>query len=145
MQIVICIPNKNQQEIKMSKKIMIVDDDRDLLEELEERLQSNGYEVISFFDSISAVKMVRNIMPDLILLDIKMSKKNGFQVASEIKINSETESIPIIAMTAYFNETEPIPLMNLFGVQFCLIKPFKDEDMIMKIEQILNAENGKKE
>ena len=66
----------------MAKKIMLVDDDKELLEELADSLTADGYEMTLCPDGESALEMAPKIMPDMILLDLKMGKMNGFQVAA---------------------------------------------------------------
>lgn len=119
------------------KKIMIVDDDREFLEELKETLTSSGYDTTALSNSTSALKMVRKIKPDVILLDLKMQGKSGFQIANELKQLAETAHIPIIAMTAFYTEREYTILTNICGIKTCLIKPFNPLDVIAEIERAL--------
>ena len=118
---------------------MIVDDDLSILEEMKDFLTASGYEVYPFSDSTEAFEKLENgiIKPSLILLDIKMDKKNGFQFANEMKLHSKIAFIPIIAMTGFYTETEHSMLMKLLGVRHFLIKPFPPEDLIFKISEIL--------
>lgn len=117
------------------KKIMIVDDDREFLEELTEILTLNGYDTMAFSDSTLAMKKFYDIKPDLILLDLKMNKKSGFQIADELKHSPETAHVPIIAITGYYTEKEHASLMNIYGIKSCLIKPFDPQELIRKIEE----------
>jgi len=119
------------------KKIMIVDDDNEFLEELKQTLNLSGYDVAAFSDGTSALGIVSRVKPDVILLDLKLRGKSGFQVAYELKSFPETANIPIIAMTAYYTEEEHTELMNMCGIQTCLIKPFDLPDAIAKIEAFL--------
>ena len=119
------------------KKVMIVDDDKEFLEELKETLNLNNYEVAAFSDGTSALGMVSRIKPDVILLDLKLKGKSGFQIAYELKRFPETANIPIVAMTAYFTEKEHTELMDMCGIRTCLMKPFNPLDAIAKIEEIL--------
>ena len=128
---------KSKAEKMKKKKIMVVDDDREFLEELKETLSLSGYDAAVFSNGATALKMVRKIKPDIILLDLKMKGKNGFQVADELKRSAETAHIPIIAMTAFYTEKEHTILMDMCGIQTCLIKPFSSLDVISKIEDAL--------
>lgn len=116
---------------------MIVDDDREFLEELKETLTSSGYDTTALSNSTSALKMVRKIKPDVILLDLKMQGKSGFQIADELKQLPETAHIPIIAMTAFYTEREYTILMNICSIKTCLMKPFNPLDLIAEIERAL--------
>lgn len=119
------------------KKIMIIDDDKEFLEEFKETLNLSGYDTAAFSDGSVALVMVSKIKPDAILLDLKLRGKSGFQVAYELKSFPKTTNIPIIAMTAFYTEKEHAELMNMCGIQTCLIKPFNPQEAIAKIEAIL--------
>ncbi|MDH5662424.1 MAG: response regulator [Elusimicrobiota bacterium] len=119
------------------KKILIIDDDREFGEELRELLELEGYNTTAFFDGTSALGMISRIKPDVILLDLKLTGKSGFQIAYELKSFPKTADIPIIAMTGFFTEKEHAELMDICGIQTCLIKPFDSRDVIGKIETVL--------
>ena len=119
------------------KKIMIIDDDKEFLEELKEMLNLSGYDTVTFSDGTSALEMISKIKPDLVLLDLKLRGKNGFQVAYELKSFPKTTDIPIIAMTAFYTEKEHAELMNMCGIQTSLIKPFDSQEALAKIEAVL--------
>ena len=118
------------------KRVMVVDDDEEFLEELKETLVSGGYNISIFSNGLSALTMARRIKPDVILLDIKMKGKNGIQVADELKHSSDTAHIPIIAMTGFYTAEEIAALMYICGIETCLIKPFNPLDVITRIEMI---------
>ncbi len=116
-----------------NKKVMIVDDDAEFLEELNETMSASGYEMISVNDSTTAVDIASRVKPDLIILDLKMPGKSGFQLAEEIRRLPELEKIPIIAMSAFFKE-EYAFLLSIFGIKKCLKKPFNPLDVITAVE-----------
>lgn len=121
------------------KKILIIDDDKEFLEELKETLILNGYDVVGMSESISAIKIAKAVNPDLILLDLKMSAMSGFEVADGLKRIPETSQIPIIAMTGFYTMKEHSWLMNFCDIKKCLKKPFNPQDVITEIELILGA------
>ncbi len=116
------------------KRIIIVDDDVDLLVELDEILTLSGYDTIALKDSTAVLDTACMLNPDLIVVDLKMEGMDGFQVNDELKKYVETASIPVIAMTGYFNEEEYTPLMQKSGMKACLSKPFNPLDLISQIE-----------
>lgn len=120
------------------KKIMIVDDDKEFLSELSEMLKTNGYTIVGLNDASKISELVNREKPDLILMDIKMPGKSGFESAAEIKYSYENSHlhIPIIAMSAYFKEQDQ-PLMERCGISSMLRKPFDVADIIGKIENVL--------
>lgn len=119
------------------KKILIVDDDKEFLEELREMLAVAGYEVTGVSDSIAAVKIARVVEPDLILLDLRMKAMSGFEVADTMKGFPETSGIPVIAMTGFYTLKEHAWLMNFCGIKRCITKPFNPLDIIAEIENVL--------
>jgi DNA-binding response OmpR family regulator len=123
----------------VNKKVMIVDDDKDLLDELSETLRLSGYDIIAVNDSVSVMPEVLKIRPDVILLDLKMPGKTGFIVANELRRSNEFNNIPIITMTGFFNSNyESFVIMGMFGIKRCLKKPFNPLDVISAIESVLS-------
>ncbi len=121
----------------MKKKILIIDDDEIFLEELKEIIESNGFIAVGVKDSLLAREVVKKENPDLILLDLKMPGKSGFQVADELKHATELSRRPIIAMSGFFTKTEHFLLMQLCGIQQCIKKPFLPAEMISLINLAL--------
>jgi len=121
-----------------SKKIMIVDDDKQFLEELKEILMSSGYYTIAINDSTAVLDAAKTQRPDLILLDLKMDGMNGFQLADSLKRIQATAHIPIIGISGIFRMENDIE-DNFFLMDFChmLHKPFNPLYLIDKIENVL--------
>lgn len=119
-----------------NRKVMIVDDDREFLQELEEILCHSGYEMFAVNDSILALDAAAKIHPDVILIDLKMPNKTGFQLADELRRLSGLEQIPIIAMTGFFKDGYR-PLLNICRIKKCLKKPFNPLDVIAEIENAI--------
>ncbi len=120
----------------MRKKIMIVGDNTEFLEELRETLELSGYELIAVDSSSSALKVAEETKPSVILIDLKMPNKSGFQLACELRQIQEFEDTPIIAMTAFFRD-DYVPLMKMCGIKKYLKKPFNPLDVISHIEDAL--------
>ncbi len=118
----------------------MVDDDADFLSEFSEALISSGYEVRTVNEPSAAVKAAREMKPGLILLDLMMNNTSGFQVASKLKELPETKDIPIIAVTAFFNEEPHQLFINMFtkelGILGILKKPFSITEVFSKIKQL---------
>lgn len=118
-------------------RVMVVDDNKDFLQELEEILSLSGYDVVASSDALSALETACKAKPDIVLLDLKMSGKSGFRLAEEIKHFPELKNIPIIGMTGHFIDVEYSLLVHLSGMKKCLIKPFLPLDLINQIEALL--------
>ncbi len=119
-------------------RVMIVDDDEVFLDELKEVLDLNGYDIIAVNDAASVLDIASKTIPDLILIDLKMPQKSGFQLAYELKRLSGLDHIPVIAMTGYFKDRYVL-LMHMSGIEKCLKKPFNPLDVISEIEDTLKA------
>lgn len=119
-----------------NNKVMIVDDDREFLEELGETLAQSGYDMIAARDPHSVLAIASEKKPRVILLDLKMPGKNGFQLAYELRNSPELQQIPIIVMTGFFKDGYQ-PLMDICGIKRCLKKPFNPLDVIAQIEAVL--------
>ncbi|MCU0650905.1 MAG: response regulator [Candidatus Omnitrophica bacterium] len=119
------------------RRILVVDDDREFLEELTETLNLSGYEVNSVSESGRAVGLAAKFRPDLILLDLKMAGMTGFEVAEKLRLLPQTAGIPIIAISAFFNESRDCTVLDFFQIKRCLQKPFNPLDVIANIETTL--------
>lgn len=118
------------------KKVMIVDDNKEFLEELNETLALSGYEMVAVCDATKALEVARTEKPDCIVVDLKMPGKSGFQLADELRRVSGFEGLPIIAMTGFFKD-DYVPLMDVCGITKYLRKPFNPLDIITQIEAAL--------
>ena len=115
-------------------KILIIDDDKEFLEEIQELLTLTGYQIHVSSDGENVLSLVRTLKPDIIFLDLKMSPKSGFQVADELRNALGMKDTAVIAMTGFFTEKEHTLLMKMCGIRTCIIKPVKPLDLISKIE-----------
>lgn len=121
----------------MNRKVMIVDDDKEFLDELEDILKQSGYDMVAVNNAESAIEIASQAKPDVILLDLKMPNKSGFQIASELKYVSGLQSVPVIAMTAFLKDVY-VPLLDICGIKTYLKKPFNPLDVIAQIESVLS-------
>lgn len=117
-------------------KIMVVDDEEDVVRALGMRLKSAGYEVITAMDGMSATQMAVKHQPDLILLDIGMPGGDGHTVAQRLKSNLKTLTVPIIYLTARANQEDMRKATDL-GAAGYLLKPFKSERLLSLVERVL--------
>lgn len=117
-------------------KIMIVDDDKEFLGELGETLALSGYSTVMVSDPILALDTAVREKPDIVLLDLRMPGKNGFQLADELRHVPQLMQVPIIAMTGNFKDSYN-PLIKMCDIKKCLKKPFNPLDIIAEIEMLL--------
>jgi len=116
-------------------KILIIEDRVDLLEELMEVLQYENYQVIKAVDGEEGVWMANQYLPDIILCDILMPRKNGFQVLADLKKNSKTRSIPFIFITAKTTR-DVFETGSSHGVCDYLYKPFTRQEMLEALNSV---------
>jgi DNA-binding response OmpR family regulator len=82
------------------KYVLIVDDDPDLVETVAMMLESKGFEVGKAYDGIEGEEAIKKRRPDVLILDVMMPRKNGYQLCKELKSNKWTSDIPVILLTA---------------------------------------------
>src|SRR4030066_122900 len=120
----------------MAKKILIVDDDKQIALLLASRLKANQYEVVVAYDAMQAVAKALREKPDLILLDIKMPAGSGISVMDNLRNSAATSVIPVIVITAYPSPEIQQKVIEMGAVDF-ISKPFKAEDVLSRIRKAL--------
>jgi CheY-like chemotaxis protein len=122
-----------------NSKILIVDDEPDLLELLKTTLLGNGYDVVTANDGLQGLEQVGNESPDLILLDIKMPRMDGYTMLRELKKSEKTKHIPVIMLTVYDKMKD---IFELEGVKGYMIKSSNDQEILNQIKKVLEEEAG---
>ena len=119
----------------MQKKILIIEDEEILLNILKKKLIGEGFEVLTALDGEEGLKVIKEKKPDLILLDILMPKKTGFEVMEEKIKDPEIKDIPIIIVS---NSGQPVELerAKALGAKDCLVKTeFDPQEVVDKVKQ----------
>jgi DNA-binding response OmpR family regulator len=124
--------------MRTKKKILIVDDERDIVKALAIRLQSRGYQTVVAFDGAQGVFMAHKEKPHLILLDIRMPAGDGFSVAEKLKESKSTRKIPVIFLTGS-PELEAEEKAMALGARFYIKKPYDPEELLDAIERALQT------
>lgn len=121
-----------------NKKILIVEDDEFLLQMYVTKLELESFTVLSATNGEEGLKAAFKEKPDLILLDLKLPKIDGFEVLRDLKSNEDTKNIPVVVLTN-FSEKEHIDKCLSLGAEDYLIKAhFVPSEVISKIKKILN-------
>ena len=120
----------------MPKKILIVDDEENIVISLDFLMSSSGYEVFIARNGKEAYKALLNSKPDLILLDIMLPDCMGFEICQSIRENPELKNIKIIFLTARGMEKDMEKGMAL-GADAYIIKPFSTKELVQKVSNIL--------
>jgi two-component system phosphate regulon response regulator PhoB len=117
-------------------KILIVEDDRDIVEMVRYNLKEQGYETISASNGQKGVELAKSQHPDLIILDIMMPVMDGFEACRALKNDNTTADIPIIILSAKSQETDKVVGLEL-GADDYVTKPFSPRELIARIRAIL--------
>ena len=118
------------------KKILIVDDEVELVDMLAMRLRASGYEVFSVSDGEDALLKIRSEKPDLIILDIMLPKIDGYKICETIKMDAGSRMIPVILLTAK-DLTHEAEKLQEAGADHCMIKPFESKELLDKIKELI--------
>jgi len=117
-------------------KILIIDDDAITAAAIEEYLSDFGYKVYHAVDGDEGIKMIGDLVPDLVLLDINMPGKDGFQTMAEIKSNPETSEIPVLFLSAYDRPNLKVKGLELGAVDY-ITRPFELAELLARIRVAL--------
>ncbi|MFH1247846.1 MAG: response regulator [Candidatus Omnitrophota bacterium] len=120
--------------IDMTQKILIIDDEPDIVKLLESRLKSNNYEVIVAFDGKSGLELARQQRPDLIILDVVMPNMGGFEVLHALKHGSQTSMIPVIMLTQKRDSGSMLDAHEQGGTDY-ISKPFDPQELLKVIKR----------
>ncbi|NQV36684.1 MAG: response regulator [Candidatus Marinimicrobia bacterium] len=126
----------------MSKTIMIIDDDIDLVEAMRITLESTGFDVIDAQEGIKGLEIIREKYPDLLILDVMMGTQDeGFQLAYTLRSNPDTKDLPIIMVTAVGTQTgyhfDPSKDENFLPVDEFIEKPVNPQKLVDAINRNL--------
>jgi two-component system alkaline phosphatase synthesis response regulator PhoP len=128
-------------EKKMNKKrILIVDDESDIVETIQFMLESEGLECLLAYDGEDALLKARTENPDLILLDIMLPKINGYQVCRLLKFDEKYKDIPIIMLTAKAQDADKL-MGKETGADEYVCKPFVMDELVRMIREYLKVTN----
>lgn len=125
------------------KKILVVDDQKDNVFVLEERLTREGFEVLSAYDGPTCLKIANEDSPDLILLDVMMPGMSGFEVCRKLTTSEETKLIPVLLVTA-LTEAEDLKEGFQAGAFDYIKKPFNRIELIARIKSALSFRESQK-
>jgi len=121
----------------MNKKVLLIEDEMRLHKMFEEVFKQDGVDLISAYDGALGLKVAEENYPDLIITDIILPKKNGFEVLKEIKSNPKLEKIPVIVLTN-LEESKDVEKMLSLGAHTYLVKAnYSVPDILKKIKEIL--------
>jgi len=120
----------------MAKKVLIADDEPNIVTSLEFLLEHNGYDVRVAHDGQEVLDRLPEYRPDLILLDVMMPVRNGFEICQTIRANPEWQDMKIVMLTAKGRDIEATKGLAL-GADAYVTKPFSTKDLVEKVKELL--------
>ncbi|MEL6561979.1 MAG: response regulator transcription factor [Bacteroidota bacterium] len=128
---------------KTSQKILVVDDESDILELLKYNLSKEGYEVKTASDGVKGLEIAKNFIPDMILLDIMMPKQDGVETCRLIRETPELQNVFVIFLTARSEEYSEVAAFET-GADDYITKPIKPRALMSRINALFRRESKKK-
>ena len=119
-----------------TKRILVVDDEPDLVVMVSKALKHKGYEVITANDGQEGLKKAKTQKPDLIVLDLMLPRINGYKVCGLLKKDTRYAKIPVILLTAKA-DAEDIELGEKIGADAYITKPYERDVLLLKIEELI--------
>ena len=119
-------------------KILAVDDQVHIVKLIQVNLERHGYQVVTAYDGIEAMEKIQAEHPDLIICDVMMPRKDGFEVLRETKTDPETSAIPFIMLTAKAQDADVFRGWSS-GVDAYLTKPFNPQELLAFVKRVLEA------
>ena len=118
------------------KRILVVDDETELVKAIEIRLRQAGYEVLTAYDGQQGLETGRKERPDLIILDLMLPKMDGYKVCALLKADTRYNKIPIVMFTAKA-QAEDMKLGKEVGADAYITKPFDHQVLLEKIKELI--------
>lgn len=124
--------------------ILIVDDERDLVQVVEFNLRQAGFETVAAYDGEQALAAVRHRLPDLVLLDLMLPDIPGTEICRNLKSNPRTKPVPVIMLTARGEEVDRVVGFEL-GADDFVTKPFSVRELVLRVKAVLRRGSGAEE
>lgn len=121
----------------MSKKVLIVDDEQDIVESLKFVLEASGFTCFCGYNGEEGLRLAKEVTPDLIILDVMMPKINGYKICRLLKYDNKYKNIPILMVTARSQDEDKL-IGEETGVDEYITKPFELDEIVKKVEGYLN-------
>jgi DNA-binding response OmpR family regulator len=120
----------------MKPRILVVDDEHDLVNLVRYNLQKEGYDVLVAYDGSTAIKLIWDTLPDLIILDLMLPDQSGVDICKKIKADEGVRKIPVIMLTARSSEHDRISGFES-GAEDYVVKPFSPKELVLRVKAML--------
>jgi len=115
------------------KKVLVIDDENDILLIIKSALHEEGYDVTTANNGYDGLALAEDASPDLIILDIMMPEMDGFEVLQQLKENEKTAQIPVVILTGLSSKDKIREALNK-GIDYYIVKPFEYQDLVSKVK-----------
>ncbi|MDQ6631060.1 MAG: response regulator [Verrucomicrobiota bacterium] len=129
-----------QLKTRLQSKVLVVDDERDVVELLSFNLRAAGYNVATAESGVEALNKARSYMPDLIILDLMLPQLDGTAVCEILRRLPSTAAIPVLMLTACCSRAAKVVAVKA-GVDEFITKPFSPHDLVARVGQVLELRN----
>lgn len=122
----------------MKKSVLVVDDQPHIVRLIQVNLEKEGFQVTTAGDGVEGLQKVREIRPDLVILDVIMPRKDGFEVLRDIKSDPELLDIPVIMLTVKTHNADIVEGLKE-GAEMYLPKPFHPKELVALVKRVLET------
>ena len=140
MNALIATSTRERGQVAVPEQILIIVDEPDIVETVRYHLEKTGFDVVSSNDAETALDILNQRIPDLILMDLILPGMNGFDFCKEVKREPRTRAIPICVLSARRHEVDRVLAFEL-GIDDYIVKPFSLRELILRIRGILQRVN----
>lgn len=120
----------------MNQRILVVDDDRSIVKVLSGYLAQSRYQVLTAYDGETAMHMLRRERPDLLILDLMLPQRDGWEITRLVRADKTLAALPIIMLTAHMQDTDKIVGLEL-GADDYITKPFNAREVVARVKAML--------
>ena len=118
-------------------RVVCVEDEPEMIDLIKLILTRKGYEVHGANGGVEGLKMIREVEPDLVLLDLMMPEMDGWQVYQQIKADDKTKDIPVVVVTAKAQNIDKVLGLHIAKVDDYISKPFSLQELVDRVEDVL--------
>jgi two-component system alkaline phosphatase synthesis response regulator PhoP/two-component system response regulator VicR len=122
----------------MKKTVLVVDDQPHIVRLIQVNLEKEGLQVSTAGDGVEGMAKVRQVKPDLVILDVIMPRKDGFEVLREMKADPELEGIPVVMLTVKTHNADIVEGLKE-GAELYLPKPFHPKELVSLVKRVLET------
>ncbi|MFH1283539.1 MAG: response regulator transcription factor [bacterium] len=126
------------------KKVLVIDDEPDILRIVKDVLESEGFQTSSAKNAASAFKRIKEFMPDIIILDLKLPGMDGLEICKKLKSDQTYSQVPIIILSTKSEESDKVVGLEL-GADDYMSKPFSSAELIARVKAVLRRQSYKQE